>query len=199
MGWPKGKQQTEEHKQKIREAKTNPSDETRARMSKASASRRHSEKTRRKMSEAHKGRHHSDKTKKKISNAHKNPSIEIRKKMSEAHKGKIGEKSSNWKGGISKEPGYGKIKYHKWRALKKQAKGFFTVGEWDLLRKQYGYTCPMCGRTEPEIKLTADHIIPLSKGGSNWIENIQPLCRSCNSRKGTQIFKITSCGETMLF
>lgn len=75
----------------------------------------------------------------------------------------------------------------RYRARKKGAEGFHTLEEWELLKKQYSYKCPVCGKREPEIKLEEDHIIPLSKGGSDYIKNIQPLCRSCNSIKGVQI------------
>ena len=86
------------------------------------------------------------------------------------------------------------LKYQGWLKrknyrLKRMAEGSHTFGEWELLKKQYGYTCPVCNKKEPEIKLTEDHIIPLSKGGSNYIENIQPLCKLCNCRKYTTIIK----------
>lgn len=61
--------------------------------------------------------------------------------------------------------------------------GRLMVEEWIELKRRYCYTCLACGRSEPEIKLTMDHVIPLSKGGPNTIDNIQPLCVSCNCIK----------------
>lgn len=66
------------------------------------------------------------------------------------------------------------------------ASGSHTYQQWLDLKKFYNYTCPACLRMEPEIKLTEDHIKPLSRGGSDYIINIQPLCVSCNSKKHTQ-------------
>lgn len=65
-------------------------------------------------------------------------------------------------------------------------KGSFTHKEWETLKKQYNFTCPCCKKSEPEIKLTIDHIIPISKGGLNTIENLQPLCLKCNCKKNNR-------------
>lgn len=46
-----------------------------------------------------------------------------------------------------------------------------------------GNACKICGTTN---KLTVDHIIPLSKGGSNDDDNFQILCFSCNRKKGAK-------------
>ena len=71
-------------------------------------------------------------------------------------------------------------------ALKRGAEGTYSFEEWVSLKERFDNTCLCCLRKEPEIRLTADHIVPLSKGGSNKIENIQPLCGSCNSKKHTK-------------
>ena len=61
--------------------------------------------------------------------------------------------------------------------------GSFTAEEWDALKESYGFKCLRCGKREPEIALTPDHVIPVSKQGSNDISNIQPLCLYCNKSK----------------
>lgn len=37
-----------------------------------------------------------------------------------------------------------------------------------------------------EVMMTKDHIIPKSKGGSNKLDNLQPMCIKCNSKKGNK-------------
>lgn len=75
------------------------------------------------------------------------------------------------------------------RAKRKSVNGCFTKEEWEDLKKQYNFICPSCNKKEPEIRLSIDHIIPLSLGGSNKKDNIQPLCVPCNVSKHTKIIK----------
>jgi 5-methylcytosine-specific restriction endonuclease McrA len=76
---------------------------------------------------------------------------------------------------------------HRRRLQRDAAPGTYTAKEWQELKVQYDYRCLMCYRREPEIILTVDHIVPISKGGSNTIDNLQPLCKGCNSRKHVAI------------
>ena len=129
----------------------------------------------------------------------KKPALGKTWKLSEDQKNKIkGAGNPNWKNGqgiyIGNKSFYMKQKYLERR---NRMIGSHTFGEWELLKKQFGYRCPVCLRIEPEIKLTEDHIIPVSRGGSNYIENIQPLCLDCNKRKFTKIIKYSPEGEIL--
>ena len=75
------------------------------------------------------------------------------------------------------------LKHAKRRARKMKTGGEFTRKEWLSLCKKYDYRCLRCNKRKP---LTADHVVPVSKGGTSNIDNIQPLCRECNSIKHTK-------------
>ena len=51
------------------------------------------------------------------------------------------------------------------------------------LKHLKGAPCVACGTPSDTI----DHIIPLSKGGTNDIDNLQPMCRSCNAKKNDSL------------
>lgn len=45
----------------------------------------------------------------------------------------------------------------------------------------------VCEESDGEILMTVDHIFPKSKGGTECIENLQPMCERCNARKGNKV------------
>lgn len=75
------------------------------------------------------------------------------------------------------------------RARKANAQGTFTADDWKARLAYHDYKCIYCGVEKHETKekyLTMEHLIPLSRGGTNWPSNLAPSCKSCNCSKGTK-------------
>jgi hypothetical protein len=76
--------------------------------------------------------------------------------------------------------------------------GSHTRKEWQELKQKYE-NCPFCLRKWSDIPLrlckrnlgviTKEHVIPVSKGGKNTIDNIMPCCYQCNSSGGGKLHK----------
>lgn len=73
-----------------------------------------------------------------------------------------------------------RAKGNAYRARARDAKGQFTSAEWFALVQSYEGKCAYCGVVAP---LEVDHRVPLSRGGTNSIDNVLPACRSCNGAK----------------
>lgn len=182
-----GKHHSEETKEKLRQIKLQ-------QRLKPMLGQKHTEETKEKIRKAlmgnksRIGKPHTKETKEKIriSNLGWHHTEEARAKMK-------GKNNGNWKGGISVDKDYKSVLNKKYKAIRRMREeitgGYFTATEWKNLKKQYNYTCPSCGKKEPDIKLCADHIIPIICKGTNEINNIQPLCGICNSKKYTKTIK----------
>jgi hypothetical protein len=83
---------------------------------------------------------------------------------------------------------------HRRRAKEAGNGGSWSVEEWIVLKQQYNNCCICCGKSEADLKslnriLVPDHVIPISRGGTSFITNIQPLCHGkggCNNRKNAR-------------
>ena len=71
------------------------------------------------------------------------------------------------------------------RAAKHASPGGFSAEEFKALCESYDNKCLACGDTEATLE--ADHVVPLTRGGTDDIGNIQPLCGSCNRKEFVSI------------
>lgn len=65
-------------------------------------------------------------------------------------------------------------------------RGRHSREEWESLKAEFGFRCVRCGTGEYRVE--KDHIVPVYQGGSDSIENIQPVCAPCNASKGPEKF-----------
>jgi 5-methylcytosine-specific restriction endonuclease McrA len=80
----------------------------------------------------------------------------------------------------SRCPQCNRAKENRRRARLAGAVGSHTSAEWfAILARQRG----RCASCRERRELTKDHIVPISRGGTDFAYNLQGLCRPCNSAK----------------
>lgn len=62
--------------------------------------------------------------------------------------------------------------------------------------KRDSFTCQYCAAKPPLVPLEVDHIIPVSKGGLNQIDNLITACFDCNRGKSDK--ELTSIPESLI-
>lgn len=71
--------------------------------------------------------------------------------------------------------------------FKKPRKQDIRSNRWNRkhLINKYGNICHLCGEPITDMKqVTVDHVIPISKGGADTLDNMRPAHESCNRKKG---------------
>lgn len=66
--------------------------------------------------------------------------------------------------------------------------GSHTVEQWLARVAYFGWRCRYCACELTDTTLTKDHVIPVTKGGTDWPSNLVPACDPCNIRKGNRSF-----------
>ena len=86
-------------------------------------------------------------------------------------------------------PEINRAKTRKRRAREFSAHGSHAQHDLDYLMQTQHGRCDDCNALfDSSVPPTLDHIIPLSRGGTEYVTNLRWLCRSCNSRKGNRLY-----------
>ena len=75
----------------------------------------------------------------------------------------------------------------KHRNQKRLLESSLTIKQWDSMKEDFNHKCAYCGK---KSNLTYEHFIPLNLGGEYSINNIIPVCSTCNCSKGAKDFFI---------
>lgn len=133
-------------------------------------------------------------TQKKYSKTHAEPIKEKRRIYLAANRDKINKQQQEYRTThpLDSEGRAARVKYQRVfnrnrRARERQCPGKHTAKDVvDLFAKQHG-KCATCKATlakSGKRTFHVDHVVPIKNGGSNWPDNLQLLCASCNVRKG---------------
>jgi 5-methylcytosine-specific restriction endonuclease McrA len=120
-----------------------------------------------------------------------------------AHKDEVIAYSNKWRKANPEQDLANKRRAkHRRRAL--NSKGTYTETQLQARINFYGRRCYLCGCdwnalptktnvSSGEFWKTIDHVIPLSRGGSNWPANLRPACSDCNLSKWANPLSTNNC------
>lgn len=119
--------------------------------------------------------------KRRYHQANQQKEVERSRRWREANQERAAEYNRQY---LRANPEKSSAKQNRRRTRETKAGGSYTADEFKALCNHYGNKCLRCGKEN--VKLTADHVLPVARGGSSDISNIQPLCKSCNSAKNAR-------------
>lgn len=105
-----------------------------------------------------------------------------KKTWAENNKDSIKKARQNWE---KNNPDKIRSINHAKRARRKSAEGFFTKEDIKKIIYKQKHKCAICFKPVRK-NYHVDHIIPLAKNGTNWPENLQVTCPTCNMSKGAK-------------
>ncbi len=98
----------------------------------------------------------------------------VHKRVLSKFAGRMLRRASGWKGSLGT------------RSKKTGVECNVTLEELrQMMYDAYGTPCRYCGRKLDINNLVIDHIVPMAKGGNSNIENLQVICKTSNSMKGS--------------
>lgn len=104
-----------------------------------------------------------------------------------ANKSRLKAYHAEWR---AANPDKALISVHKRRARKMAAPGSHTAADVRNVYERQGGMCSACAAELAVTGYQKDHIVSLADGGSNWPDNLQILCRSCNASKGAKNYQV---------
>lgn len=105
------------------------------------------------------------------------------KRWKETNKEKVILRYKKWYENNSEQRLISKIKTAKRRGIAQNSNGIFTIQDLTEIYKDQNYQCYYCGTELKDYIFELDHKIPLSRGGTNWPDNLCCTCNICNTAK----------------
>jgi len=66
--------------------------------------------------------------------------------------------------------------------LSELRKGISLKKRYEIMKRD-NFRCVLCGQDAKEVKLVIDHIVPVTRGGTNEVTNLRTTCNVCNHGK----------------